>query len=767
MPARLPALAPLLLAGLLAGCAVLDDRPIRPREAPLPVPPTAEGATPPAPEAEGPVTTGDRRVITEPELFPGTGRRVGPVAPALSVRRDPGGFSFAFTGADIATVVDAVLGETLGVSYAIDDRVTGTVTLRTAEPLAEDQVIPALENVLALNDAALVLSGGVYQVLPIEAAAARPPVLVGERAPGGRTTYGLHVVPLRFASATSLREALLPFISPGRGLIADPARILLVFTGPGTELRELRAVIDLFDVDFLAGQSFALLPLDSADPEDVVEELTAIFARAEPAAGPATPPSDAVRFLPIQRMNAVLVMANEARFLEQARVWVERLDRGGKDGERDLFVYFVENGRAEDLAAVLGEVFQVTQVDPVTGPGGGGEVALGQPQVDVFGGGGFGEGEIGTDLDAGVQGGVDAPAALQAAPVPPAAGPAPSGGAQAGEGPRIIADTRNNALLIQATLREFTRIERTLERLDVVPVQVLIEATIAQVSLTEDLEFGLRFFFEDSIGGGNAVDFSFTDLASGAVAPAFPGFNFIFDSSPASVILSALNTITNVEIVSSPQILVLDNGSARIQVGDEVPVAVQSAVSVGDPDAPIVNAIEFRDTGVILDVTPRVSSACGAISATPRVSSSGLVVLDIRQEVSSVVETTSSGIDSPTFSQSVVESSIAVHAGETAAIGGLIEDNRTNSRTGIPVLQNLPGVGALFRQTTFDEDRTELLVLLTPRVVRDQADQRRATEELRRRLTGLRQLQGTNPVLSAPTTPVDPTPVDPAPPPEE
>ncbi|MCH7796797.1 MAG: type II secretion system protein GspD, partial [Proteobacteria bacterium] len=288
---------------------------------------------------------------------------------------------------------------------------------------------------------------------------------------------------------------------------------------------------------------------------------------------------------------------------------------------------------------------------------------------------------------------------------------------------RIIADETNNALVILATAAEYRMIEATLKRLDITPLQVLIEVTIAEVTLDDDLKYGLQWFFE---AGDSAITFS--TLASGADAFAFPGFSYFFSGKDARVVLNALTEITDVRVISSPQLMVLDNQSARLQVGDQVPIATQSAVSITDPDAPIVNSIQFRDTGVILEVTPRVSA-------------SGLVVLDVFQEISDVVETTTSAINSPTIQQRSIQSTVAVQSGDTIALGGLIRDREEDAVSGIPILSAIPILGNLFKTTQNIVRRTELLVLITPRVVRDRAEALAVTEELRRRLSTLGPLE--------------------------
>ncbi|HMB74801.1 MAG TPA: secretin N-terminal domain-containing protein, partial [Kiloniellaceae bacterium] len=282
---------------------------------------------------------------------------------------------------------------------------------------------------------------------------------------------------------------------------------------------------------------------------------------------------------------------------------------------------------------------------------------------------------------------------------------------------KVIADERNNALVFLATASEFRMIESTLERLDIVPLQVMIEATIAEVGLTDDLEFGLQWFF-----GNSDLSGSFTTSPLTALSPPAAGFNFLLDSGNAKVALNALAEITEVNVISSPLLMVLDNQSARLQVGDQVPIATQSSISTTDADAPINNTIEYRDTGVILDVTPRVNA-------------SGLVVLDIVQEVSDVTETMTSGIDSPTIQQRIIESTVAVQSGATIALGGLIRDRQEESESGLPILGDIPILGNLFKTTSDNVRRTELMVLLTPRVVRNQSEAKEVTEELRRRMS--------------------------------
>lgn len=649
--------------------------------------------------------------VNEPELVRGTGvlaRRPTRSRTEVDFISD-GDITLNFANAEIREVVDAVLGQALGLSYIIDPRVQGEVTARTSRPIPRQSVIPALENILALNGAALTLDNGVYKVVTLQQAATglTGPTLT-TRPEESAQGFSVNVIPVRYASAQALSDVLRPFIGPGRVFRVDASRNLIIFAGTGPEARDLIDMISVFDVDWMSGMSFALFPVQVADAKSIVADLDTIFLQ-----GGQTPLAGVVRFVPIERLNAVLVISPQAAYLDQVETWIDRLDRGGEGSGRRIFVYHVQNGRSADLAEVLGRIFNIDGPDK-NAPG------------------------------AGIAPGL-LPATLSGAPVPQAQQPQAAEGQAppevvANDGARVsdtsgiseitntgnirvIADERNNALVILATAAEYRMIEATLKRLDLTPLQVLIEVTIAEVTLNDTLKYGLQWFFQK--GDNTAV---FSTLADGAVSSAFPGFSYVFSPSDARVVLNALTEITDVQVISSPQLMVLDNQSARLQVGDQVPIATQSAVSVTDSNAPVVNSIEFRDTGVILAVTPRVNAG-------------GLVTLEVRQEVSDVVATTTSQLNSPTIQQRSIESTVAVQSGDTIALGGLIQDRNQEAQSGVPLLSEIPILGNLFKTTDERKRRTELLVLITPRVVRDRGEAKDVTEELRRRLSGIEPLE--------------------------
>jgi general secretion pathway protein D len=698
-----------------------------------------------APEVAAPTETSPLVVETQPEVTQGSPLQAPELyygrdqAPVMSVPSEPvtiaegGDVTLNFVNAEIREVVDVVLGQTLGVNYMIDPRVTGTVTMRTARPLPRDSVVGALEDVLAMNGAALVRSGDGFKVVPLSEATVAPAVVHDGMAPVPLDRgFSLHVIPLDYASVETLQAVTEPFVPPGRTLRMDTARNLFIFAGTDSEAADFAELVSLFDVDWMSDKSFGLFPVRNASAQAVSSELARIFAPGEEEAA-----SAAVDIVPIDRLNAILVIASRNAYLDDARDWIERLDRGIEADRRQLYVYYLQNGRATELASVLGSALAVptvtaqqTQPTPRLAPGLEAAQLGVQPPMDLPfppSGTTVVDGVAYPPAGLGPQDPALAQSSLQSL-----AGSVSPGAAGLPETARIVADARNNALLVYATSAEYRIIEAALKRLDIVPLQVLIEATIAEVTLNDTLKYGLEWFFN---AGDSTFTFRTADPAlttptpnPGLILSQFPGFSYVLAADDVKVVLNALSQITDLKVISSPQLLVLDNEPARLQVGDQVPIAVRSSVSVTDPEAPVVNEIEYRDTGVILDIIPRVNA-------------SGLVVLDIIQEVSDVVVrpgvTATTTTVTPTIAQRRIASTVAINSGETVALGGLIRDNKTNSVSGVPLLSDIPWIGNLFKTTSDSVQRTELLVLLTPRVVRDRQDARTITEELRSRLRAL------------------------------
>jgi len=722
------------------------------------------------PSLEGPATAAAPRVngrVGSPDALPNPQVSVGQVR---AVTLSPGGagpgggaaggdVSLDFVDTDLREVVAQVLGTILRVTYTIDPAVRGTATLRTATPVARSQLLPALQALLAQNGASLVQSGDIYRVVP---AAAGSPVLAGSDA-----TSGGGIVPLRYASAEDLAKVLQPYVGAGGKVVADPGRNVLLISGDAPTRDALVSLIRAFDIDILAGQSYALFPVTSGGAKDFATALSDAFRSGSGGAL-----SGVVRVVPMERINSVLLVSSQARYIDQARRVYGLIERGRRQSLRSWNVYYLQNSRSNDIAYVLQQAFTPGKVTAQPSPralgstapgrgsrrsgfggddssgggyggggyggrGGGGLGGGGGSGLGGRGGGGLGSGSgLGGGL--GAQGGAGQGDASQNPANPllggldPSASPGSSpGGANEGEDAnsvRIIPNGQNNAILLYATASERDTIEAMLRKIDILPLQVRIDATVAEVTLNDTLQYGTQFFFNAGING--ALNFSPAGAAAGAFASGFPGF-VLSGPRNGNAALNALQAVTDVKVLSSPQVLVLDNEAARLQVGNLVPYLTASSQSQITNNAPIVNSIDYRETGVILEVTPRVNSG-------------GLVTLDISQEVSDVVAAqTTAGINSPTFSQRNVSSRVVVQDGQTVGLAGLIRDTANSSSSGIPFLKDVPLLGLLAGSQNNARIRTELLVLITPHVVHDQRDARALTEDLRDQLINAAQVPDT------------------------
>jgi general secretion pathway protein D len=633
-----------------------------------------------------------------------------------------GDITLNFADTDIREVVAQMLGTLLGQNYTIDPAVRGTATLRTTNPVGRDDLLPILQTLLAQNGASLVQAGGVYRVLPTAAAAAAPGLAGGE---GGT---GSIVLPLRFASAEDLAKTLAPYVQNGGRIVADPGRNALIINGDPTTRQTLAGLVGAFDVDVLAGQSYALLPVGTGDAKDFATSLQdAIRGQGASLGG-------VVRVIPMARLNAVLVVSGQPRYIDDVRRLYALVQRSRGVSARSWHVYYLQNSRSSDTAFVLQQAFTPNSVTarPTTSGGsaaqqiaargvtGGSTLgSAGGGTTGVAGQGGLGNTGLGT-------GGLGTGGASTAAAAPAAAAPASAnpllggldpaesgGGAGSPDTMRIIPNLQTNALLIYATPAEDDAVEGMLRKLDILPLQVRIDATIAEVDLNDQLQYGTQFFFRSGLQGALSLGATAAGFASG-----FPGF-VLGGANNSSFALSALQSVTKVKVLSSPQLLVVDNEPARLQVGALVPYLSQTAQSTLTSDAPIVSSINYQQTGVIMQVTPRVNSG-------------GLVTLDITQEVSDVATgVTTPGVNSPTFNERSITSRVVVQDGQTVGLAGLISDNASKQNQGIPWLKDIPLLGLLAGQQTNNRTRTELLVLITPHVVHDQRDARALTEDLR------------------------------------
>ncbi|MDJ0739730.1 MAG: type II secretion system secretin GspD [Gammaproteobacteria bacterium] len=634
----------------------------------------------------------------------GTGRFLGDISSAAVdwQSSEAGDITLNFEAADLREVVKVVLGDILKANYLISQQVGGQITVHTESPVPRDGLLPILESALQLSGAALVSSPRGYLVVPLAEASrfglspralARFPVQPGFR---------LQAIPLRHVSAEALKPALEPFLPAGATLQVNAASNLFLFAGPAEPLVDFLQTVRLFDTDWLAGMSFGLYPLQQAEAGQVVDELSEVFGLKEDG-----PLRGVIRLLPIERLNAVLTITQRPRYLDEVRAMIDRFDQGIGGAGRNLEVYYLQHADASVVAEVLSSLYGERDSATAGLP----------PAAD----------DLGSPLPPplNLQAPSEQPAVAEAAVADGGAPFVPPQLAEAASAAQIIADEDNNAILVMATATEHRVIQRAIRKLDIPRRQVLVEATIAEVTLTDNLQYGVQWFLDGKIGEFDSRTSLFSGNTAALSTSVAPGFSFSL-TNRAGVVRALFDLLANeskLKILSSPQVMVIDNQTANIRVGDQIPVITRSTSSITDPDAPIVNEVQFRDTGVLLQVTPQINAG-------------GMVTLEISQEVStpSADEFAAGNVS---ILQRTITSSVSVQSGETVVLGGLIRENKTETLTGIPGLSKIPVLGKLFSRTVDDTSRTELVVTITPRVITDRSTAREAGQELMRRMRGL------------------------------
>jgi general secretion pathway protein D len=674
------------------------------------------------------------------------------------------GYDLNFENAPVATVAKVILGDVLGVGYTIDPRVQGTVTMASVRPIAKADALYVLENALRMSGVALVRdrSGG-YRLIPSN-----------EAGPGGidRTAsaeagQGISVVPLRYVSAQTVFKLLDAFGVKASTVRPDTGRNTLIITGSGADRGAAIDTILSFDADWMRGQSVGIFPVRNSSPEPVISEIEKIMDSGEGGLS-----QNVVKFQPIGRLNSILVVSQKPEYLKRAGVWIARLDKSDTDGV-NLKAYPLRYGNSKQVVVLLNEM--------LTGRGAGGSLDSASSQISP--GGGISMSSSGSNPVAalsglppttGASGAVpgagfgNSPLTARPAPAPAAgaqdypapggilggAGVKPTGGTGILQNVRITADVTNNAVLVYADQESQRVVEQTIRQIDRPQRQIAIEATIAEVTLNDQLNYGVQFFLASRKGSISNTITGVSPSASGLDLPAtavdaaagallgrvLPGFNFLVGSETSPrVILDALHGVTNVKVLSNPSLVVLDNQVATLQVGDQVPFSTGTA-TVLTANNTVVSTIDYKNTGIILRVLPRANS-------------NGNVVLDIEQEISNVAAGSGQSL-TPTISQRRVKSSIAVASGQTVLLAGLISESENKTRQGIPLLDSIPGVGDAFAHQNTARARTELILFIRPTVIKDAVDAHVIAEQMRTKMNG--QLVGTsNPVavLPAPKVP--------------
>jgi general secretion pathway protein D len=655
------------------------------------------------------------------------------------------GFDLNFENTPVATVAKVVLGDILGTGYTIDPRVQGTVSLVSVKPVPKSDIIFVLENALRLSGVVLVRDTAGYRLTPLGDAvgAGRVDAVASSPEPG----YGVSVVPLQYVSAQTVLKLMDSFATKPGAVRADTTRNILLIQGSGAERRAAVDTALSFDVDWMRGQSVGIYPIANSAPEPIIAELEKIMDSGESGLS-----QSVVKFQPVSRLNAILVVSRKPALLRTAATWIKRLD-SADTGRTSVHVYQVKYGEARQIARVLTEMFiggsSAASLDSASSQiaPGSGTYGTSADRLSLNSSGanssssGFGSRSSGTGTPTAGATGFGAARDVAAANNPNL-GTLDGGSRTAGGGQpvlqnvRITADTVNNTLLIYADQESYRIIATTLQQVDQPQLQVAIDATIAEVTLTDELSYGVQFFLTSHNFGLRPDQGSLLNTQS-ATAPAaatagtvanafinraFPGFNFLIGSeAQPSAILDALHTVTSVKVLSNPSLVVINNQVATLQVGDVVPVSTGSATVLTTSNT-VVNTIDYRNTGIILRVSPRINV-------------NGNVRLDVEQEISNVSPQTATSL-TPTVSERKVKSSVSVATGQTVLLAGLISEQQNKDRNGIPLLDQIQGLGDAFSHQDKKNTRTELIIFIRPQIIRDGNDAHFVAEELRSKLRG-------------------------------
>jgi len=740
-----------LLLGLLAGCASAPVPTVQ-RQGNAANPEASAGAaqTSPLESAEAPVSG------PQAQIRRGTGQVINRSAaaaapPALSGAAS-GSATFNFEGESLQAVVKAILGDMLGQNYVIAPGVQGTVTLATPHPVSPAQALSLLEQVLSWNNARMVYADGRYNIVPADQA------LAGTVAPrsgdaGNARGYEVRVVPLRFIGANEMKKILEPYARSNAVIGTDPTRNIITISGSRSELENYLRTIQIFDVDWLSGMSVGVFPLETGQATKVVADLEKVFGENSK-----TPSAGMFRFMPLEGSNAVMVITPQASYLDQIRDWLDRIDNAG-DTPR-LFSYELKYIKARDLAQRLAEVF-----GSGVGRNGGNSGSSLAPGAVGSSLTSSGIGESGSTLQFGNRDGASG-SSFNDSGSDSGFGSGSSGSGSGGSGGDVALSRREegngavtlevegskvgvaaveetNSLLVRASGTAWRSIRDVIDKLDVMPMQVHIEAQVAEVSLTGKLSYGVNWFFEQAVNapmtGATSV------IGNGAGLPSAAGRNiwgdiagtvgeggvgWTFLGKNAAAVIQALDEVTNLRILQTPSVFVRNNAEAELKVGTQIPVNSYS-VSTG-VGVDTYSQVQYLDTGVILKVRPRVTK-------------DGTVFMEIAQEVSSPgsapanCNASTSACNVP-INTRFVKTEAAVQSGDTIMLAGLISDSTEDGSSGVPYLSRIPVLGGLFGSKSQNKDRQEVIVLLTPTIVRNPQEARNLTDEYSQRFRAMEPL---------------------------
>jgi general secretion pathway protein D len=629
------------------------------------------------------------------------------------------GVIFNFDNADIYEVI-RVMAEIMKINYLVDPRVKGTVNIHTTGQLPGEEVFPIFQSILRLNGATAVKKDGLYEIVPLSDAKKTyvPPTTIrGGAKPASEEKYTIQIVSLKYIPATEASKLIKPFLSDGADIVEHPPHNILIISDVASNIKKSLDILALFDIDIFTDMRVRIYPILNADVTEVAKEMERIFSSFEVSTKSAR--GVGITFTPIARINSLLVVSSIPNIFEKVEGWLRELDKiPGEGSKLSVFVYYVQNAKAKDLAEVLKEVF-----------------VKGKEKKTE---------KAGTTAEPTPRGARPAPTPA----TPPVPAKEEAGGVPEGE-ISIVVDETTNSLVIKAFHRDYRAILETIKKLDIYPKQVLIEVFLAEVTLDEANKFGIEWA---KFTSSKVTDSQAQGAVAGQQPPALPfdaalpqGIFFRYAIVELGGRLSAAINLAasqdRLKVISSPHIIASNNKEAKIQVGSSQPIltstysygsAATSGTVVTPTTAPatgvIEGSIEYKDIGIILSVTPRISDG-------------GLVSMEISIENSTV---NASAIplgnlqNVPVFGKKTAKTILSVMEGQTIVLGGLIADSKEKITSGIPLLSKIPIIGALFGFQTYEKKRDELILLMTPHIISDQFKSDDVTREFKEKVEGMR-----------------------------
>jgi len=593
-----------------------------------------------------------------------------------------------FDDADLHEVIRTI-ADLLMINYIVDPNVRGNVTIHTAGAIKKSDLFPIFFQILEVNGLTAVKEGNLYRVSRLKEAS-RSPILSRygreqkDLPPDQRVI--MQIIPLKYIAASEIVKLLTPFVSAEGTIISHGESNTLTIVDRGINIFKVLKLVDTFDVDLFEKVKYQFYTLNFMDADEMVKLLNDIL----PSYGKSVPAN--IKVIAIKRLNMLFAISKNARFFDEVENLIKKLDVASESTQPRLYVYTVKNVNSEDLADLLEQIFSKNKKGAVD------KTEKGEKNKPM------------TESN---------PFAIKPKPEKPKETTTPViTGEDVATGTlrgkiKITKDMIRNALIIEAIPSDYRIIKDILKHLDVMPRQVLIEAVIAEISLDEETELGVEWRY---VKGPEPLEASLLSAAMGG-----SGLQYVIGQTDRwTQALSALATENKVNILSSPSVLASDNKEAKINISTEVPVASSTYQTTGVSDVISTN-IQYRSTGIILTVTPHISE-------------SGLVSMEISQEVSEQSEEILVGGEFyPSFFDRSVKTTLTVKDNQTIVIGGLIRQSSSQGTAGVPELTKIPIIGFLFGKKKKSVDKKELIILITPRVIASLEDVDAVTNDFKKK----------------------------------